>query len=84
MELKVIEEEARYRLITDGRPEDIAGDGTCAVAVAAMVHRSDERVFEVVEMLQRTEKCNSQCFLADPSFAEETDIIQIGLAVVEL
>ena len=70
MEFEVIEEELGYRLVADGSTEDVSRDGARAVAVACMVDRSYQCLFEVFEVFKGTVERDGQCLLADPSLAE--------------
>ena len=50
VQFKVFLIEIRQCFIADSRSEDIACYGSCRIAVASMIYRSNHRLFEVVEI----------------------------------
>lgn len=65
------------RIIAEQRSENVARDGTCGVAVAAVIYGGDDAGGEIIRMPQRAVDGDGERLFRDPALTEPVDVFKI-------
>ena len=77
MEFQIILERLGDAVVPNGGTKDVPGDGTCAVAVAAMIDRRDQRLSEIVEVADGAVERDGKSLFACPALTDGSNVLHV-------